>query len=134
MGYTHYFEPPTFTDETWVEFCRQVRGICIVAESLDIMLAWCVDEDGDTDPDFGGYIDVNGVEEESCENLFIRRTDNRWSFCKTRRRPYDAAVVAILTAGKKMGLIDWSSDGLRGEHEDGIALYILASQKEFPQN
>lgn len=86
MGYTHYFQlDRAVTQQEWDSF---TKGVLQLRES-----AWEIAIDGTITPD---YIDINGVGEDSHENLVIQRENTRWSFCKTARKEYDALVTAIL--------------------------------------
>lgn len=113
MGYTHYFqlhEKPT--DEQWDLFTNDVDALLLANDvPLDNRSTW-------------GKININGIDENSHENLIIQSDNLRWDFCKTARKPYDKIVTAILIAarydfGNNFSL---SSDGNWEEWEEGCNL------------
>ena len=86
MGYSHYFNNVTASDEQWGRFTGFAAAI--VNDSK-------VPIDLKTD---GGFICINGVaEEDQHEDLYIIKEGGGSSqFCKTARKPYDAVVCAVL--------------------------------------
>jgi len=53
-------------------------------------------------------------------------------YCKTAMKPYDEVVVAILIAGKSLGILDdWGSDGEKadGDFDAGIKLLSIIGFK-----
>ena len=111
MGYTHYWEPTTSTEEkTWERFTRIVGQI---KDKAGVELE---------DNSEGECVFLNGVGEDAHETFAVGRETTGFNFCKTARKPYDAVVVGCLEAAKRLGMFDWSSDGSGDEHADGIAL------------
>ena len=114
MGYTHYFQlDREVTQQEWDSFTKGVYQL--IENAWDIPLDTAVT---------AGYIAINGVGEESHENLFITRKDTRWSFCKTARKEYDAVVTAILIlAHYTFPNFALSSDGEWSDWEEGRDLF-----------
>ena len=114
MGYTHYFQlDREVTQQEWDSF---TKGVLQLRES-----AWEIAIDGTITPD---YIDINGIGEESHENLVIKKDVVRWSFCKTARKEYDALVTAILIlAHYTFPNFYLSSDGSWNEWREGRELF-----------
>ena len=102
MGYTHYFNNITATDEQWNLINKDVQTILA---NTDIPLEIVIEDN---------IICINGgTVDKQCETLVIRKDINKWDFCKTRRLPYDEIVCAILIIYQyHMGdKVDVSSDG-----------------------
>ena len=125
MGYTHYWSNSRpFTDTEWAliaEKSRQILGHAqdrlgiAISEEYDINRIPVVTNE---------EIRFNGYADEGHETFYLTRKADDFSFCKTARKPYDAAVVAILQcAAVYADGFDWRSDGTREEHADGIKLY-----------
>lgn len=120
MGYSHRW---TMTDKAqddnaWLRFYAAAAIICSRARRRGVGIAgW----DGEGSPEFTeGTVCLNGRGSQSYETFRIDRDGG--SSCKTNHRPYDVAVVAILTAGERLGVLTWDSDGEASEHAAGIAL------------
>ena len=109
MGYTHYFtQNRNFTRSEWETVSADLRTMLQYAQhDCGIALA-SGSGDGGTSPEFNAdFISFNGVGDDSHETFLIRRKIKRtpdypgeqnlsWDFCKTARKPYDAAVTACL--------------------------------------
>ncbi len=129
MGYTHYWSNSrAFTDTEWALIAQKSREILGHAQDR---LGIAISEEYDinrmpviTDTE----IRFNGYAEEGHETFHITREPTEFQFCKTARKPYDVAVVAILQlCGVYCDGFDWRSDGTREEHADGVALYNVAT-------
>ena len=129
MGYTHYWSNSRpFTDTEWALIAQKSREILghaqdrlgiAISEEYDINRIPVVT---DSEIRFNGYAD------EGHETFMITREPTEFSFCKTARKPYDVAVVAILQlCGVYCTSVDWRSDGTREEHADGVTLYNAAT-------
>jgi len=122
MGYTHYWrQSRRMTDDEWSAVTDGARKIVDVSRRLRIRLAGPV---GDGEPvftdeslSFNGSFDAD----EDYETFYLTRGPNDFSFCKTARNPYDAAVVAVLIHAHNAApdAFSWSSDGSDDEHIDG---------------
>lgn len=122
MGYTHYWKHAEFTPAEWSQLQECTRAIIGRARAAGIGIAgW----DGNGAPDLNPEgISLNGREPDSYETFLLSRGAESFGFCKTGRAPYDAAIVAILTAAARIApdRFHWSSDGDGAEHEPGRAL------------
>lgn len=130
MGYTHYWDHPAFADDEWKELTTSARKIIRIAEDFfDIPLS----EDYDTlrAPIVDSkYICFNGYGDEGHETFQIRKKGDN-AFCKTARKPYDAAVVACLIEAARINPeFNWSSDGDGEEDQQADARKIL-DHEEF---
>ena len=127
MGYTHYWTPSSFSadDSTWnalMEFAKKLTAWC---EDNGVVLRYeyyeadeppCINEE---------MIRFNGYDEEGHETFLIHRDDQAdFNFCKTARKPYDIAVVAMLFAMNALSpTFDWRSDGDSEDHAMGKQLF-----------
>lgn len=121
MGHSHYIRGSgIITKKVFAELTRYAKAICDEAETnLGIPL----------EKSFKAGIEINGVGEDSCENLSLAQLMDSFSFCKTYQRPYDIVVVAVLEAGWQLGAFEWSSDGNDEENAPGIALFGKIHEK-----
>lgn len=115
MGYTHYWNESAyvFTDDEWQKLKAATAGI--VRESLAAGIKLAV-ETGEEQPPYVGddYIRFNGFEsDEGFETFVLDKEGHTFEFCKTARKPYDAAAVAVLLAARGItdGRFVWYSDG-----------------------
>ena len=114
MGYTHYHrQQRNFGDQEWRELCREARKIL---KATDVPLTGDYDVDKVRPPIVSPKrISFNGRGKDSHETFEIFKVmgPDQWGFCKTARKPYDAPVVAILTAAATIapGALALGSDG-----------------------
>lgn len=144
MGYTHYWNHRKgFTDEEWtrivdahvalLQACHQ-EGIPLSIEEDDSVAlavtnhallaertALIADEDA--------RLFVNGVGDDAHETFVITRQgpssgEGTFDFCKTRQKPYDTYVTAMLSILSSWfpEHIDASSDGDDADWEDGLMM------------
>lgn len=115
-GYTHYWtvRGQGFTDKQWRALLSITAGI--IGNALDQGIA-VAGADGTGEPDLTARaIILNGPTAEMAEPFrFVKTADPAWGKCKTLHQPYDAVVVSILTAAKKIApdILEVSSDGGR---------------------
>ena len=115
-GYTHYWtvRGQGFTDKQWRALLSITTEILVEAEARGIAIAGA---DGTGEPDLTARaIILNGPTDEMAEPFrFVKTADPAWGRCKTLHQPYDAVVVSILTAAKKIApdILEISSDGGR---------------------
>jgi len=115
-GYTHYWtvRGQGFTDKQWRALLSITAGILSNALEQGIAVAGA---DGTGEPDLTARaIILNGPADEMAEPFrFVKTADPAWGKCKTLHQPYDAVVVSILTAAKKIApdILEFSSDGGR---------------------
>ena len=114
MGYTHYFQLHEEIDPMlWGTFTFHVKEL--------INEAWDIATEGEINEE---VLVLNGVGAESHETLFMSRTNTKWEFCKTNRKPYDELVTAILILARYMfPSISVSSDGTWEEWREGRELF-----------
>lgn len=107
MGYTHYWNQlRNFTAAEWQQVSRDVRAILAHAEHrYEIRLCDGAGERGTRPEFYSACIAFNGSGDESHETMSIDLTRPKkqpwqdaagFGFCKTARKPYDAAVAAVL--------------------------------------
>lgn len=143
MGYTHYYRirdknipKKTFTKiaddiEKVVAYIRDNKIECCTADITwdgPIQLDF---ERGKLHDDGREFIDLNGVDEYSHENLVLYEGKHSWSFCKTNRKPYDTAICMALLVTKwhLKGACKLSSDGNNIEWQGAYELW----NKIFPR-
>lgn len=131
MGYTHYMHH--FEDVSEEDFNAFREDLDAIVEQADIPLERFLSEDD--------VVCLDAV--EGCETFHIFRTtgqyrDNPWgpdrdykfSFCKTRRLPYDQIVCAGYIALKHHAgdAVELRSDGcFESDWATGVALYLEAT-------
>lgn len=101
MGYTHYWEPVGSppTDKQWDEIQAAAREV--VQQYIDL-LCWERDEPERPPEISTECIRFNGKGEDGLDTFVINRKQKDFDFCKTARKPYDAAVVAVLRAVRRI--------------------------------
>lgn len=123
MGYTHYYyQKRSFTIKEWTKILAEVTKIFAAASQKTIVLAgWNGEGFPVADSE---QISFNGLDEMAHETFLLRKEkpfnpewrkneSDYFSFCKTARKPYDAAVVSVLHAAREIApdAIEVSSDG-----------------------
>lgn len=136
MGYTHYWtHKRSFTLAEWGKITAALRAIVMLSNDEGNRIRGA---DGTGYANLGGaFIAFNGNAEKGLdhETFLVNRErpaleswqrPNRrgWYFCKTARKPYDAAVVASLCYLESIYPAKWAttSDGSAEEWQDGLAL------------
>ena len=115
-GYTHFWQVrgQGFTDKQWRAILALTAQIIDNAAENGTVVAG---PDGSGDPELGARcIDLNGRDSEMGEPFHLTKDASpAWGKCKTLHQPYDAVVVSILTAAKKVApdILEISSDGGR---------------------
>lgn len=128
MGYTHYwYQKRPFTHEEWYNIVEESKRVCSEAASRGIELVGNMGE-ARTHPEFTpDHVSFNGLSDDGCETFYLERSaeadalqtpeevanEGVFSFCKTGRLPYDAAVVTVLHFVRKLApdAIRVESDG-----------------------
>jgi hypothetical protein len=122
MGYTHYWTRKNveISDELWESFADDCRKI---VEKHAEILCYESDEPEETPLISPDHIRFNGKRSSGHETFFFERhfiprrpgsfKSELFGFCKTGHKPYDEAVVDVLSCAKhRFGdIIDISSDG-----------------------
>lgn len=113
MGYTHYIETKRSATNSEMEqilncYSLILKAKCTILESFSTTRGLMFNGRGD-----------------DAHETFIFEGSECWDFCKTARKPYDAAVVATLIAIKVAmgGAVRISSDGGLKDWQDGIKLF-----------
>lgn len=121
MGYSHYWQSRGFTPEQWAQLQESARVIFARARRAGIGIAgW----NGRSAIEYGpDRLAFNGREPHAFETCAIASGQD-YSFCKTGREPYDAAVVAVLIVAARIAphAFEWRSDGDAAEHAAGERL------------
>lgn len=118
MGYTHYFEPGReYTPEQWEAFrkeCEKLKN-----KMRGVKIGGCNDGYGVGEPEFtADCVGFNGKGYDSHEPFVISPNNQKWSFCKTGRKPYDRLVGACLISANKHLGYTFDSDGIGNSHFD----------------
>jgi len=97
MGYTnHWQQPNSFDDLAWQMLCTYATSIAPRPKGVVVEVH--------TTPD--SYIYVQGGKYEDHEGFYLfkkKSKDDKFHFCKTNRKPYDATVWAILQLAELVG-------------------------------
>lgn len=121
MGYTHYYTPSANLPTQ-----KQLDIVKYIIDNSEIPL-------GDYAGNIGSKPEVltegfrfKGVRDlGNYETFSFVYGSNKWNFCKTARKPYDALVVTLLQLLSKFGLCEWDSDGYEDEDDfDDVLIYI----------
>jgi hypothetical protein len=124
MGYTHYFKcskKPTAAQ--WQLVVHHTREVFRLCQKRGITLVHEYDEPGTEPEAVRARIFFNGEGGEGHETFSLEPKEFKFEFCKTARKPYDAAVVAVLRIAEKfIPGFSWSSDGDPEDNEAGIGL------------
>lgn len=129
MGYTHYWsiDRPVTPQEIALlaDDARKIIDVSGVS-----IRGW----DGTGEPELGPdrvWLNGDADAHEACETFGITVGVNEWTFCKTRRKPYDTVVTAILLAAKdRLGdAMSLSSDGSATDWSPGLVLALRALRR-----
>ena len=121
MGYTQYWtQKRDFTDDEWNKLCAFFKDMHKITPLFGY--------DGTGDPEVDSeYIIFNGDESkgENHETMSLCKYNIGGDFCKTRRKPYDTCVVAILIAANfyAPGIYNLGSDGDAEDWTEGEELF-----------
>lgn len=115
MGYTHYLHPQRHaTQDEW----NAIKDSWLLLYHLGLFPKLHeprVDDD---------IIHFNGVGNDGHETMILEREGLGFDFCKTARKPYDLAVVALLLIAHHHAPDAWEikSDGGPDDWAEGLAL------------
>jgi hypothetical protein len=127
MGWTVYFRREPFADSQWnafVEHCRKIVDQTDVALTNDMLTSRPGEAGKPPQVDEKG-VGFNGVGEDSCETFYIpKESKDGFDFCKTRRLPYTAPVIACAMAARHHLGFGVSCDGWDEEIENGAKLFL----------
>lgn len=129
MGYTHYFEQKkSATPEQWGAICGEFKQL-MAAVKLPIQRE--CDDKGPVLID-NATIAFNGIGEHGHETMYVEREGKDFQFCKTARKSYDKAVIALLLIMHKHASDVWniSSDG---DRDDWQAVVTWLSKQGTPK-
>lgn len=110
MGFTRYWRETGKNDCCFDDgFLGEVNAVLASSGEVGIALAG---GDGNGTPEVASDLIVfNGEEPDDFESLVLSAIPSGFSFCKTGRRPYDPAALAVLMLAEARGYItDLSSD------------------------
>jgi hypothetical protein len=129
MGYTHYWKSARAIKSEAVEpFIAAVKAV--LAHPACPAVCYEYDEPFTPAQVNTDGIRFNGPDEDGCETFYLNLTGpTKFEFTKTRMRPYDTAVTAILTLAHHLDpdWLDISSDGDATDWVDGVALARIAA-------
>lgn len=115
MGYTHYFtQSKHASEEQWAAITQEFTAVALAAHQAGQPLP-IQREDDDASPMLvdDSTIIFNGIGDDAHETMVLEREGNGFQFCKTARKPYDRAVIALLLIANKHAPGVWQigSDG-----------------------
>ena len=116
MGYTHYWDIKK--DNLSANAFKKIKkDVDLILVALGDMINFDYNCDN-------SVIDFNGKFDEAHENFYLQKGINKWSFCKTARKPYDLAVcLALLCLKYHVEDSNVSSDGDNEEWAKPINLF-----------
>lgn len=141
MGYTHYWtQLRDLSAREWATATADIRTILKQAQLDGIELA---NGNGEAAPVVTvDHFDFNGVGDDAHETFYITRLKGTkveykghnpaWHFCKTRQKPYDVPVTAVLcylATALPTPAFSVSSDGDPEDWQAGLALAKKALPK-----
>ena len=110
--YSHYWKHDGFDDDEWKKLMSETKKIIKSAAKDGVKLAG---PSGSGKPEIDGkHIGLNGSEADGddYETFWLDKKPAKFEFAKTGQKPYDAVVVSILAAAKKINRkFKPSSDG-----------------------
>jgi len=99
-GYTHYWGHEGFEDDDWKKLTQAAKQIVSKAKKDKVEIAG---PNGKGKPEITDkWISLNGKEPEDYETFHLTKAAQDFEFTKTAHRPYDAVVVSIMAAAKKL--------------------------------
>jgi hypothetical protein len=125
MGYTQYYsQNRSFTDIEWGQITKFAKHL--FNNQKNIVANW-EGEPGTTPKVDRKVINFNGIGPDAHENFLLSKDvtpDHSFGFCKTRQKPYDTVVVALLVYIDEVapGALHITSDGYADEWNDGLEL------------
>lgn len=129
MGYTNYWyvkKTPRFIP---LGYIKDLKKLCNAAESEGIKLCGSKEyKEGKPHID-REYVLINDATDLS-DGFYLDTKEgygfNSWTFCKTRRAPFDAFVKCALILGVQHGLFyKWDFDGDKSDDEYKDAIKLL---------
>lgn len=124
MGYTHYIEGlKSLSEDDILQWVSATNDMILIYNQNVKRLDKVVNCGSETLELSDTEVFVNGLGDNSCETLLINKSIGNFEFCKTRRLPYDAVVVAsYMWASENFESVAFSSDGKKKDHRRGINL------------
>lgn len=117
MGYTHYYrQQRDYTSQEWERLIEAAKKIFAYCEQNGIVLE---NDNPTSEEDLTPIANeemiwFNGQESLACETfVLLRIKEASFTFCKTRRLPYDLAVCMVLLSSNQIAhdVLNISSDG-----------------------
>lgn len=99
MGYTHYFDQQKpATQEQWEAICKTFQEFRTLALVIGKPFPIQLHDDDQASPEISAdRIIFNGIGDDGHESMVLEREADGFQFCKTARKPYDQAVMVLLT-------------------------------------
>jgi hypothetical protein len=122
MGYTHYFDQQR--DLTATEFAQIGEAARKIIAKSNVRIVREYDLPDELPEITDEFIAFNGVGNDGHETMWLQPKSEGFAFCKTARKPYDVAVVALLCAVHAIAPDAYriGADGDVDDWEDGAAL------------
>lgn len=110
MGYTHYWRVlAPIAPAKFAALASDAKQL--IEDNLTAPLAYEYDEPAKPALFDESAIRFNGLGDDGHETFVITPEETDFEFCKTARKPYDAAVCVVLLLAGKRGLATITSDG-----------------------
>ncbi len=125
MGYTHYFTQKKDADVgQWNQITKHFKQLMTFALIDKPLLIQRESDNGNPPCVDTNMIAFNGRGDNGHETMVLERCGSGFQFCKTARKPYDTAVIALLCLANHYAPDVWGigSDGDKEEWADGLAL------------
>lgn len=135
MGYSRYYETNKVGKYS-SDFVEDVKKIVALARERHgvVIKSW----NGENEPVITDeLISLNGdaKNNEDCETFIMDATRGKQEFCKTRGKPYDMVVKAILTIARSYGYVkNISSDGPNDTDKQANKICIEVAKERDTKN
>jgi len=119
MGYTHYFSQQKHpAPDQWQAIKEGFAALSAAATNAGQPFPIQREDDNAAEPEIGDdRITFNGAGDDGHETMLLEREGYGFQFCKTARKPYDRAVMALLILADQCAPGCWEI-GSDGDPED----------------
>lgn len=137
MGYTHYWKPKhtitEFSDKDWQSLREVAKKVFTKCTNRGISIVFDCDISKSRPHINKNYIGFNGLGNLGHETFILQKRITNFTFCKTARKPYDIAVIAVLIYANYLNPdLNISSDGNLTDWQAGYDLLSSIVEEIIP--